>query len=165
MRVNSLKIILLIAVLAGAATVWGCATFDGENGCRGGSILDNPTEWSNRDFQTPPRGDPLWREEYQDYNLLQGYVQRFYSADRKTCDLKFFTKINPRVFSSPDSYKLLFKVGDSSYSDSNAYQVTSSSFVGKLLSAEAQIQDPPGKVLATLTVDPLDFVWKHPTVC
>lgn len=37
-----------------------CNNFDNDNGCRG-SQTDNDDSWANRAFQTPPRGDPLWR--------------------------------------------------------------------------------------------------------
>ena len=37
-----------------------CNNFDGQNGCQG-SQTDNDPSWQNRSFQTPPRGDPLWR--------------------------------------------------------------------------------------------------------
>ena len=37
-----------------------CNNFDNENGCQG-SQTDNDPSWANRAFQTPPRGDPLWR--------------------------------------------------------------------------------------------------------
>lgn len=37
-----------------------CNNFDGQNGCQG-SQTDNDPSWQNRSFQTPPRGDSLWR--------------------------------------------------------------------------------------------------------
>ena len=47
----------------------GCQNWDGDNSCKG-QETENPSEWSNRNFQTPPRGDPLWSDTYQDYNQL-----------------------------------------------------------------------------------------------
>lgn len=50
----------------------GCSNFDGDNGCKGNQS-QNDDSWSKRAFQTPPRGDELWREGWQDYNILVGY--------------------------------------------------------------------------------------------
>lgn len=40
-----------------------CNNYDGENSCQGGTQTDNPEDWANRNFQTPPRGDKLWKYE------------------------------------------------------------------------------------------------------
>lgn len=37
-----------------------CSNFDNQNACQG-SQTDNDISWQNRSFQTPPRGDNLWR--------------------------------------------------------------------------------------------------------
>jgi alpha-amylase len=37
-----------------------CINFDNDNACRGNQT-DNDDSWQGRNFQTPPRGDALWR--------------------------------------------------------------------------------------------------------
>jgi alpha-amylase len=60
-----LKIISFILLLLAAATSFkfqdSCINFDNDNACRGNQT-DNDPSWANRSFQTPPRGDPLWKE-------------------------------------------------------------------------------------------------------
>ena len=42
------------------AKVGDCNNFDNQNSCQG-QQTDNDASWANRSFQTPPRGDTLWR--------------------------------------------------------------------------------------------------------
>ncbi len=58
---NKIIVVLCLISLAFNFKVFdSCNNFDGENGCRGNQT-DNDPSWSNRSFQTPPRGDQLWR--------------------------------------------------------------------------------------------------------
>lgn len=58
------RTVILLAVLLTLCSSFklysGCNNFDNENSCRGNQT-DNDPSWSNRSFQTPPRGDDLWR--------------------------------------------------------------------------------------------------------
>lgn len=82
---NKLTFVFLIAILVTACCFSiktltdSCSNYDNENACRG-TQTDNDASWSNRSFQTPPRGDPLWRESYQDYNILVGYARTTYTS-------------------------------------------------------------------------------------
>ena len=73
-----------------------CINFDNENACQG-QQTDNDDSWANRNFQTPPRGDPLWRESFQDYNILVGYPMSTYSSSG--VNITVYTRLNP-AFSS-----------------------------------------------------------------
>jgi hypothetical protein len=60
---NHHKLIFLLALVAIASAFKlfdSCNNFDNENACRGNQT-DNDPSWANRNFQTPPRGDPLWK--------------------------------------------------------------------------------------------------------
>ena len=71
-----------------------CSNFNGEYGCTSGQH-EYPTSWDSRSFQTPPRDTQYYRSTYQDMNLLVGYVQIKYSADRKQATLTFIFSANP----------------------------------------------------------------------
>ena len=71
-----------------------CQNFDNENACQGNQT-DNDDSWANRAFQTPPRGHALWRESFQDYNVIVGYPKVTYQGARKTADVEIITRINP----------------------------------------------------------------------
>lgn len=93
------KLILLLTILVVANSFSilkfftdSCNNFDNENACRGNQT-DNDASWSNRAFQTPPRGDPLWRDGYQDYNILVGYARTVYNGSGATVTL--VTRLNP----------------------------------------------------------------------
>lgn len=69
-----------------------CNNFDNENSCRGNQT-ENDASWANRAFQTPPRGHELWRENYQDYNILVGYARLSYSGSG--ANITVVTRVNP----------------------------------------------------------------------
>ena len=64
MRTNILLLLFFVHAIIGfniySKAQDNCNNFDNENACRG-SQTDNDPSWANRAFQTPPRGDPLWR--------------------------------------------------------------------------------------------------------
>lgn len=66
--------------------VSGCENFDNQNACSG-KQTDNDDSWASRSFQTPPRNHSLWRESYQDYNILVGYPRVVYSSDKKSAKI------------------------------------------------------------------------------
>jgi len=153
---------LVLAVLLCAAAVSAfsfkqlsdsCSNFDNENACRG-QQTDNDPSWANRAFQTPPRGDPLWRESYQDYNILVGYARTVYTSSG--ANVTVITRVNPAY----SSLTLKYFFGDSS-SDSNSF-FASSSFKN-LLTVRVEAYDG-GEKKATLKIDDVDFTWNHPTV-
>ena len=73
--------------------------------------------WENRAFQTPPRGDPNWRETFQDMNALVGYLRILYNSDRTEATLNFTTRLNPRVFDNYDGYTVYYYFGDTKQDD------------------------------------------------
>jgi alpha-amylase len=95
-----------------------CNNFDNENACRGNQT-DNDASWSNRAFQTPARGDPLWRESYQDYNILVGYARTTYTSGG--ANVTVVTRLNP-AFSS---LTLKYFYGDSASDSSNFFVANS----------------------------------------
>ena len=99
-----------------------CNNFDGDNGCRGNQT-DNDDSWAGRNFQTPPSGDPLWREGYQDYSKLVGYARTVYSSSRKEATITVLTTLNPTLDTSDIQLKYSFR-GISQ--DLNQYKVDSS---------------------------------------
>lgn len=96
--VSSLALlILLLATWTASAFSFkqltdSCNNFDNENACRG-QQTDNDASWADRAFQTPPRGDPLWRESYQDYNILVGYARTVYTNGG--ANVTVITRVNP----------------------------------------------------------------------
>lgn len=61
LKVTTLAVIITLTVCFSFHKLGdSCNNFDGENACRG-TQTDNDQSWANRSFQTPPRGDSLWR--------------------------------------------------------------------------------------------------------
>lgn len=71
-----------------------CNNFDNENACRGNQT-DNDQSWSNRSFQTPPRGSEMWQEQYQDFSLLVGYARVIYTSGRKQGKVEVVVRVKP----------------------------------------------------------------------
>ena len=82
-----------------------CSNFDNENACHG-SQTNNSDSWANRAFQTPPRGDPLWRESYQDYNILVGYARVVYSGSG--ANIFVITRVNPAYSNLRLKYRISY---------------------------------------------------------
>ncbi|CAK80989.1 unnamed protein product (macronuclear) [Paramecium tetraurelia] len=131
-----------------------CTNFDGDNGCKG-SQTDNPSDWLNRNFQTPQKGDSLWREGYQDYHILQGYAQQKYSSDLRSCSISIYTRVNPEYQGS-----LVYSFdGEEQTSPNKTFSAPRSEVQIKVyLRAGGEI------TIAKLDLQPVDFVWNHPTV-
>lgn len=108
-----------------------CNNFDNENACRG-QQTDNDASWANRAFQTPPRGDPLWRESYQDYNIIVGYARTVYSNGG--ANVTVVTRLNPTY----SSLTLKYFFGDASSDSSSTF--VSNSFKS-LLSVRVEAYD------------------------
>lgn len=74
---------------------FGCENYDNENSCQGRQT-DNNASWSSRSFQTPPRNHSLWRESYQDYNILVGYPKVTYNPHKTSALIEVQTRVNPK---------------------------------------------------------------------
>jgi len=152
---------LLFAFSLIIGTFSQCTTFDSINSCSGNQT-QYPSSWEAKDFQTPPRGDPLWTPNYQDYHALQGYVRVTYNQQRTQATLNFTTKLNPLVFSNI-KYTLIYQFG-AVKSPSNIFIVTPSLVNGTTLKVSCTAYFLNGTQIATLQLDDLDFIWNHPTV-
>lgn len=133
---------LLLAVAMAFTIRDSCSNFDGENGCRGNQT-DNDDSWAGRNFQTPPRGDELWREGYQDYSKLVGYAKVVYGADRKSATVTVLTTLNPKNENSSKATLTYFYNGAENPSNtitvnspsSDLLQITIKAFVSGTLHA------------------------------
>jgi alpha-amylase len=152
--------LLLLLLTAGTVSAFSfkqltdsCNNFDNENACRG-QQTDNDPSWANRAFQTPPRGDPLWRESYQDYNILVGYARTVYTNGG--ANVTVVTRVNPAY----SSLTLKYFFGDSSSESSSTFVPNS---FKSLLSVRVEAYEE-GDKMAELKIDDVDFTWNHPTV-
>jgi alpha-amylase len=101
MKITSSFFIVILILLTATETMIlreysdSCNNFDGENACRGNQT-DNADDWKKRNFQTPPRGDPLWRPQYQDYDKLVGYARTQYNSAKTSSNVTVYTQINEK---------------------------------------------------------------------
>ena len=72
-------------------------------------------------FQTPPRNDILGRHrpEYQDMRYLVGYAKQKYSADKKSCTVTFYTRINPILGVEGTDYLIKYYFGGNEQNESS----------------------------------------------
>ncbi|TMW56820.1 hypothetical protein Poli38472_006830 [Pythium oligandrum] len=136
----------------GGANVLGvCGVF--ENKCTG-LAYNESTE--NRRWQTPPRDDPTWKEEYQDMRSLQGYAHVEYSADRKsaTVDVRTFLRDSKDVSCM---YQFNGKAGFTS-----TFKATSS--LKDALEVVTTCTKSTTNEQWTLKLDPVNFVWQSTPV-
>ena len=152
-----MKKVLLLSILILGVLSEDCSNFNGEYPCQGDQ-KEYPESWDERSFQTPPRGDPIWRPGYQDMHDIVGYAQLKYSADRKICTINFITRVNPSI----TNYKIIYKFGDREQ-ESNSFTITSSKSYpdGFPISARLQVN---GEDKAKLELEDEYFLWDNPTV-
>jgi len=156
-------LLLLLFCLTAPIFADDCSNFDYINGCSGGQT-EYPSDWDAKAFQTPPRGDPLWRESYQDMNVLVGYVRIIYNSDRTQATLNFTTKLNPRIFPASSNHTLYYVFGKTNQT-SPIFTITKADLNDySTLPAACYAYNSGGKLVASLVLDDLDFVWNHPAV-
>ena len=142
-----------------------CSNFNGEYGCTNEMKYEYPTSWDDRSFQTPPRDDTLgnYRETYQDMNLLVGYAQLKYTQDKKQCTINFITRVNPKLGTKDQDYKILYTF-DQTEQESNTITLTSENKYPDGMAISARIIDMTGFELAKLELDDEYFMWDNPVV-
>jgi alpha-amylase len=149
------KIFLSIILLLTIVLAENCSNFNDQNACQSGAQTDNDPSWINRQWQTPPRGDILYRPEYQDMNQLVGYARIVYNADRTSASVIVVTQTNPRI---PNSDKLLFSFNGKAPVTSNIYNASSTS--DRMVSIKV-VNTITG---ASLILDDVYFIWSRPSV-
>lgn len=137
-----------------------CSNFNGENSCASGSTLTNPSSWADRNFQTPPRDSPLWKATYQDMNLLTGYAQVKYSASRDKATVSPFSNVNSLKV---PNYALFYQYNNQAITDQSSFSVdtTFTSFLSITILLKDKSTD---KYVATLALEPVEFLWNHPKI-
>mmetsp|Transcript_25638 Transcript_25638/g.22651 ORF Transcript_25638/g.22651 Transcript_25638/m.22651 type:complete len:229 (+) Transcript_25638:36-722(+) len=161
MRIS--KSSLVFIVLLGLCLADDCSTFDYLNGCSGNQT-EYPSDWDEKNFQTPPRGDAEWRVGFQDYHAIQGYVRYTYTQDKSSVTLNFTTKLNPRIFNDSSSYTIYYVFGTTNQTDP-IFTVDNTQYNdGSVMEVGAYAYDSSGNLAYQLQLDPLDFIWNHPTV-
>ena len=143
-----------------------CSNFDNYYKC---NVSENqyefPESWDEGNFQTPPRNDILgnYKPTYQDMHYLVGYAQLKYSSDRKSCNVIFYTRVNPKLGKENQDYKIIYKFGDIEQTDNN-FIVTSDDIYPEGLSISAEIVDMDNNHLVELILENEFFIWDHPQV-
>lgn len=151
-----------LLLLIGFSVSEDCSNFNGENGCKG-QETEYPDSWSNRVFQTPPRGHQYWKPSYQDMSLLVGYISFKYEADDSKVTLTFNYRLNDKNI--PLYTYLTFRFGN--------YESKKNTFVIKKedaaqykegLQASARLINYVGQVVASLNLDLVYLKWNAPAV-
>ena len=105
---------------------------------------DMPEKWADHLWNTPKRGEPDWKEGYQDMSTLVGYARQTYSLGRKSCTVTVITKTHH------DLDLTYYFDGIPQKSNTKIYD---SSFTGL---AKVKIVAATGE---KLELDELDFIW------
>ena len=70
-----------------------CSTYDSLFACPSEKETDIPSSLFSS-FQTPPREQAQWKESYEDYSILTGYVRTEYPKDQSKAKLTFISNFN-----------------------------------------------------------------------
>ena len=142
-----------------------CPTFDDNYNCKPEYQYSYPESWDNNCFQTPPRNDIYgkYKSSFQDMHYLLGYAQLKYSNNRKTCNITFITKVNPKLGIENEDYKIIYKFGEIKQ-ENNFFIVTSDQKYPEGLSISAEIFDMNNRHLVELILENEYFIWDHPKI-
>ena len=153
------SICFLLFLVSALVLAEDCSNLNGEYSCQGSNIF-NPSTWGNRMFQTPSRDTSDWQEGYQDMGLLTGYVRVTYSADRTSATVTPYTNVNTAKVSN---YKIMYQYNNEATTATSTYTVTST--YTSSVKVTSFLQDvSSGSVLATLVMEPVEFIWNHPKI-
>ena len=154
---KSLTIILLIFFFVVVLSE-DCSNFNGEYGCKNGQHQYEKS-WNDRVFQTPPRGDPIYRETYQDMHLLVGFAEQKYTRDKTSCTITFFTAVNPKLGKLGQDYKIIYSFGGEEQ-ESREITVRGKSYPNGM-SMSARVVDMAGGDMAKLELEDQYFLWDN----
>eukprot|EP00002_Diphylleia_rotans_P004355 TRINITY_DN13185_c0_g1_i1.p1 TRINITY_DN13185_c0_g1~~TRINITY_DN13185_c0_g1_i1.p1 ORF type:complete len:639 (-),score=113.59 TRINITY_DN13185_c0_g1_i1:113-2029(-) len=126
----------------------GCDVF-GDNRCQGNNI-ETPSEYANRQWQTPPPSDPYYLPSYQSMHQLVGHVKRVYSNDHKSCTVTIVTQ-------QRDSRETL-----TFYFDHVAQSSPSKTYMSSQMTP-VQVS-VSGSLGSKLALDDVEFIWMHSTI-
>ena len=143
-----------------------CFNFDEDYICNGNeNNYEYPESWDERCFQTPPRNDIFgrYKSTYQDMHYLVGYAQLKYSSDKKSCNISFITKVNPKLGKINEDYKIIYKFGKAEQYE-NTFLVNSNEYYPEGLSISAEIVDMNNNHLVELILENEYFIWDHPQI-
>ena len=141
-----------------------CSNYDNNYNC-GYEEHDFPESFDNNCFQTPPRNDIFgrYKNSYQDMHYFVGYAQLKYSNDLQSCEITFYSKVNPILGTINQDYKIIYKFVDIEQ-NSNTFTVTSTNSYPKGLPISAQILDNDNNHLVELILENEYFIWEHPQI-
>ena len=141
-----------------------CSNYDNDYNCTSGEH-EFSESWDEHCFQTPPRNDIFgrYKNSYQDMHYFVGYAQLKYSNDLQSCEITFYSKVNPILGTINQDYKIIYKFGDFEQ-NSNTFTITSSNSYPKGFPISAEILDNDNNHLVELILENEYFIWNHPQI-
>jgi len=127
--------------------------------CRTGQQVDNPPEWSNRSFQTPPSSHRFYRPSYQNFTFIVGHTQILYNSS-SSATVHCHISLNPVIRSKVSKISYFF--GNKEQESSN-YFVSAETIGIKPLNVSVSVMVASGERY-TLNLESLSFIWQHPHV-
>ena len=139
--------ILSLIIASGIA----CDTFNGEMACQDGQQTTYPDDWSHRSFQTPLKGQPLFKDTYESLGRIACYSDVVYSSDRTSATVDVKCRNQETITS------LVYSFDGGKFSDVNTFKTDSS--YNKIL--KIQVSDGNDN---KITLEEVDFLWNAPKI-
>ena len=141
-----------------------CPNYDNDYNCNDGQH-EFPETLDDNCFQTPPRNDIFgrYKNSYQDMHYFVGYAQLKYSSNLQSCEITFYSRVNPILGTKDQDYTIIYKFGDNEQ-NSNIFTVTSTDSYPKGLPISAEILDINNNHLVELILENEYFIWDHPQI-
>ena len=143
-----------------------CSNYDNIYNCEGNSTTFNE-DMDDSAFQTPPRNDIYgrYKSTYQDMHYLMGYAQLKYSLDKKSCTIKFITKINPKLGTKGIDYEIYYSFGENEIQeDTMTFNSVDHSYKNGMPISAKIIDKKTGNEIVKLELEDEYFLWDNPEI-
>jgi alpha-amylase len=160
-----MKTFLLLAIFLCILGVFAedCSNWNGQQACQSGSQTENPPDWAERAFQTPPYNTTYYRPSYQDMAYLVGYARVQYNPDRTSATVTVVTRVNTAKL-RPGSYQLHYRYDGKTAVTDNTLVVSQATHSNRTLSIHVILINHDLQYVPELFLEPVDFIWNNPVV-
>jgi alpha-amylase len=125
-----------------------CSNFDGEMRCSSGGATTNPASWDERIFQTPLKGEELYKDTYESLGKIMCY------SDIKYRNSLSSAEISVKCMQHSSVGGLNYNFNNEGVQGSNTYRVDKA-FTTPL----SIVVSDSGDASSFITLDPADFLW------
>ena len=131
-----------------------CNNFNSEMGCKDGKQTTYPDSWSARSFQTPIKGEPLYKDSYESLGRIACFSNVKYSSNKQSANVE----VRCRTDASISIESLVYSYDGRDPVTDNHFSADVNSFKKPLTIVVSNNNDHK------ITLEEVDFIWNNPQI-